>query len=116
VTGERRFLRASPVSRHTLAIAAALFITVTFRFAQHTGSWIIGILVAVVFFAIGGIFLAPTIAFLAFGSFAVFYAAVDILVIEPVAWVLERDEFDRWVKMMSLVLLLIGFHFDMLVS
>lgn len=39
---------------------------------------------------------------------------IDVLILEPIAWALERPALDKWIKAMSLVLLLIGFHFDFL--
>ena len=98
------------------AIAAILFIAVGVRFKEHTGSWVLGVLGALVFVAVGGIFFVPMIAFAILGSLAALGAVFDALAIEPLAWLLERDEFDRWVKVTSLALLLIGFHFDLLIS
>jgi hypothetical protein len=41
---------------------------------------------------------------------------LDILLIEPLAWILERPSLDRLVKLFALLLLIIGFHFDLLAS
>ena len=41
---------------------------------------------------------------------------VDTLVFEPLAWVLDRDAVERWIKVTSVLLLLTGFHFDLLAS
>ena len=43
-------------------------------------------------------------------------AVFDVLVIEPIAWLLERKHLGKLIKLGSLVLLIIGFHFDLLAS
>lgn len=42
--------------------------------------------------------------------------STDILMIEPLAWLLERQSLDKLIKAGSILLLLIGFHFDLLAS
>ncbi len=39
---------------------------------------------------------------------------IDTFLFEPVAWILERPALDRWIKLFALLLLIIGFHFDLL--
>jgi hypothetical protein len=116
VEDEGEFLRSSRLSRFMFFVAALLFVVVTMRFAQYCGSWMIGVVIAIVFMTIGGFLFTPIVAFLILGPLAVFGGVFDMLVIEPIAWLLERDALDRWVKVTALVLLLIGFHFDMLAS
>lgn len=48
--------------------------------------------------------------------FNIILAVIDGLIIEPLAWILERPALDWWVKVFSVLLLMIGFFFDMLGS
>jgi hypothetical protein len=41
---------------------------------------------------------------------------MDLFVIEPFAWLVERPSIDRLIKLVGVALLLIGFHFDLLAS
>jgi hypothetical protein len=41
---------------------------------------------------------------------------IDMLLIEPIAYILEIGHLDRWLKIGSLLLIFIGFHFDLLAS
>jgi len=45
-----------------------------------------------------------------------FGVLIDLAILEPMAWLLERKMVDRWVKIISVVLLILGFHFDLLAS
>jgi hypothetical protein len=47
---------------------------------------------------------------------AVLVAAIDVLLITPVAWVLEQPYADKVIKIASVLLLLVGFHFELLAS
>lgn len=58
----------------------------------------------------------PIFLFAAILFFVGFASAFDALVIEPLAWILERPLVDRYIKVLSLLLLIIGFHFDILAS
>lgn len=41
---------------------------------------------------------------------------LDIILIEPVAWVLEREYLDKIIKLLAFLALIVGFHFDFLAS
>lgn len=41
---------------------------------------------------------------------------IDTVIIQPTAWALDRPHVTDWVKVISVLLLLIGFHFDLLSS
>lgn len=62
------------------------------------------------------IFTFPVMVF--FGSVvaSLLGATIDMLLIEPLAWVLKQPALDRLVKLVSLSLLVLGFHFDLLAS
>jgi hypothetical protein len=50
------------------------------------------------------------------GFLALIGLLLDVLLIEPVAWLLERDKLDRWIKLFAFILLITGFHFDFLAT
>lgn len=60
--------------------------------------------------------ISPVITILFFLIFALLGLLVDSFLIEPVAWVIERKHIDKWIKVISMLLILIGFHFDLLSS
>jgi hypothetical protein len=60
--------------------------------------------------------LSPFVTIALIATFSWAGMVFDMLILEPIAWVLDRDHLDRWVKLASLVVLLIGFHFDLLAS
>ncbi len=41
---------------------------------------------------------------------------IDVLMIEPIAWVLERESLNDKLRKASLLFIVIGFHFDYLAS
>jgi hypothetical protein len=47
---------------------------------------------------------------------AVLALFIDYLMIKPLAWILEREEIERLIKVISVAVLLVGFHFDLLAS
>jgi hypothetical protein len=47
---------------------------------------------------------------------ALFGTALDSMVVEPVARALMNEWLDKWIKVLSVLLLLLGFHFDLLAS
>ena len=50
------------------------------------------------------------------GSFMFIYLLFNSCVVEPLAWTLERPYVDKVIKLVSVLMLLIGFHFDLLAS
>lgn len=60
--------------------------------------------------------IAPLIAALLLLLPVVILLLIDLFIIEPVAWLLERESVDKLTKAGSLFLLLLGFHFDLLAS
>lgn len=41
---------------------------------------------------------------------------IDLIVIEPLAWMLERRNIDKWIKIVAILFIFLGFHFDLLAS
>lgn len=58
----------------------------------------------------------PLITLLLIASGALIGLLVDVLLIEPIAWVLERPSLDRIAKLSGLFFFIVGFHFDLLTS
>jgi hypothetical protein len=48
--------------------------------------------------------------------FTAFALIIDLVVFKGLAWLLEGSEIENWIKIISLLLLLVGFHFDLLAS
>jgi hypothetical protein len=74
------------------------------------------------------IWLVAAVSFIASATMAPFIVAISVMIasvlgllidtlfIEPVAWLVERPRLERSGKVLSIALLLIGFHFDLLAS
>jgi len=45
-----------------------------------------------------------------------FVLLVDFVIIRRIAWLLERPKVENWFRIISLIFLVIGFHFDLLAS
>jgi hypothetical protein len=60
--------------------------------------------------------LSPLVTVLAIMLLTVFGLVINWIFIKPLAWILEHPAFDRWVKIASLLFLLVGFHFELLAS
>jgi exoribonuclease II len=45
-----------------------------------------------------------------------FLIVIDLAIVEPLAYVVEKSSLDKPIKIVSLVLLIVGFAFDMLSS
>lgn len=48
--------------------------------------------------------------------FSIVFSVIGLLIIHPLAWVLKREQISQNAKIFSVILLLIGFHFDLLAS
>jgi hypothetical protein len=78
--------------------------------------WSVGLVQAVPLYFVVVVTVSPVVtALLIFGVIAL-GLVVDTLVFEPLAWVLDRDAVERWIKVTSVLLLVAGFHFDLLAS
>lgn len=74
------------------------------------------IIVAVLVFVFAFSFITPIIAAILWSLPMIIMLLVDVVLIEPTAWLLEREAIDKLIKVGSILLLLIGFHFDLLAS
>ncbi len=56
------------------------------------------------------------LVFIEQGSFSILYLFFNSFIVEPFAYILERPHIDKVVQIISVLMLLIGFHFDLLAS
>ena len=61
-------------------------------------------------------FITPLLMPIAIVVLIISLTIVDLFVFKPMAWLLEKKEVENWIRVISLFLLLIGFHFDFLAS
>jgi hypothetical protein len=79
-------------------------------------AWYVIIIAAAIAYFLLLLTLSPIVTFILVVSYLLLGLLVDSLLIEPLAWMLERESFDRVIKVVSLLLLATGFHFDLLAS
>ncbi len=60
--------------------------------------------------------IGPALTFVAVVTLLAVGMAIDMAFIEPFAWLLEHPYLEKIIKTASLLLLLVGFHFDLLAS
>jgi hypothetical protein len=65
---------------------------------------------------LASISVAPCITLILILTLMFLGALIDTVLIDPLAWVLDRSALDRWIKVGSVLLLIAGFHFDLLSS
>lgn len=58
----------------------------------------------------------PIILIITSALLTILLVGIDTVLIEPLAWILERETVDKLIKIVSAILLLFGFHFDLLAS
>jgi hypothetical protein len=73
---------------------------------------------AFAYFAVGLFLYLFSAVFIALGGLLAFVSGwlLDSILIEPMAWILRHSDAERWVKALSAILILVGFHFDLLAS
>jgi hypothetical protein len=94
------------------SIAAAIIAARTV--ARLGAAWYWSLLSGVI---VGGVFAAtivPIALVLLLLGISFSAVVVDVMVARPLAWVLDRDTADRWLKVLAAAMLIIGFHFDLL--
>ena len=101
-------------SINTLLTLAFLIYTVV-RIWGEFGLVVGTIFVAVSLIIYNGV-VCPLITLLLIASGAIIGLLVDVILIEPIAWVLERPSLDRIAKLSGLIFFIVGFHFDLLTS
>lgn len=77
--------------------------------------WIV-LIEAVIIFGCLLVSISPLITVCVIVLLIGFELAINFVLIRPLAWALEHPSLDRFTKVMSLLLLLIGFHFELLAS
>lgn len=81
---------------------------------HHTG-WIV-LIEAIIIFGCLLVSVSPLITVFAVILLIGFEFMINLVLIKPLAWALEHPSLDRFTKVMSLLLLLVGFHFELLAS
>lgn len=82
---------------------------------EYLDWWMI-IILAIISYSLFLITISPILTVFVILFFSGIGALVDFILIEPLAWCLERKHIDKWVKIISVILLIVGFHFDLLAS
>lgn len=78
-------------------------------------SWIV-LIEAIVIFGCLLVSISPILTVLTIVSLILMELLVNSVAIKPLAWMLEHPSLDRLTKLVSLLLLLLGFHFELLAS
>ena len=79
------------------------------------GGWLTIISAAVGYFVLL-VSISPVMTILTLFVVSLLGLLIDFLIVEPIAWIIERPHIDKWVKIMAVILLILGFHFDLLAS
>lgn len=82
----------------------------------YTVGWGILILEFIIIFGCLLVSIAPIFTVLTVIGLTTAGLAVNSLIIKPLAWILENPSLDRFIKIASLLFLLLGFHFELLAS
>jgi hypothetical protein len=61
-------------------------------------------------------FISPIVISAIIFGLTFFVTIVDFFIIRRIAWLLESPKVENWIKITSLIFLLVGFHFDLLAS
>ena len=85
-------------------------------FLRNGFAWWLQLIAVLIGYCIAIVTLSPIVTIVSILLLLSLGVLVDSLIIEPTAWILERPALDRWTKVLALLLLLIGFHFDFLTS
>jgi len=79
-------------------------------------TWIIACLFLWLILNFYQVMISPLLVFVGALFFFVLSVVIDSFLIEPIAWILEREHVDKWIKLGAAVMLVAGFHFDLLAS
>lgn len=102
---------------NTINYAICFLLTILIIFLihlQYTG-WTFLIEMAIIFGCLL-ISISPLMTVLMILTFIFIGLAINSGFIKPLAWLLEHPSFDRFTKIVSLLFLLMGFHFELLAS
>lgn len=67
-------------------------------------------------FIVNLLFLSPVMVTTIIIGLTIVGTLFDVVIIDNLAWLLERPKVENWIRVISLILLLVGFHFDLLAS
>ena len=109
---EMRKFNANVFTRINLFVLAAA----TSAAFWLNGHEVLAVILFPVFVVIYGIFIAPIVTVVIFTSMSLIGLLIDTVLIEPIALVLDREYLDKLVKVVGILMLIIGFHFDLLSS
>lgn len=84
-----------------------------FNFLSELINWI-GVITGGFF--INLLFFSPMLIAVVSSILAITVLAIDLLIIDPIAYLLRRKKLEKWISVISFGFLLIGFHFDLLSS
>jgi uncharacterized membrane protein YdcZ (DUF606 family) len=96
-------------------IALYLLISENLSFSSPLPWWAWLLMTPAIFLAVYGV-VSPFVTSLVIILSMLLGLIIDTIFIEPLAWIMERESIDRLIKIVSIALLLIGFHFDLLAS
>lgn len=96
-------------------ISFILTIFVVLLINPQQAGWIV-LIEAAIIFACLLVSISPIITVLAILVLILFGLLLNSIFVKPLAWTLENPSLDRFTKIASLFLLLIGFHFELLAS
>jgi len=102
--------RTNRILAATLAIALAVLLIV------RTGDLLSALFCGVLVYAYGGGSVMPLVTVMMTLIAVAVGLVIDLLVIEPVAWFIEHERVENRIKAFSILLLVVGFHFDLLAS
>ncbi len=104
------------MQNYWIVLTAVLFFVIKsqYEYADTAITWIILEILAI--FLLVLLTLGPLVTFL--GHFAIFVIVflLDVSIILPMAWILERKSMGKMMKGLSFLLLCVGFMFDLLSS
>lgn len=96
-------------------VSFALTVLIMFLIKPQQTGWVF-LLEAVIIFGCLLISISPIVTVLTIMFLILLGLLINAIFIRPLAWTLENPSLDRFTKIASLLLLLIGFHFELLAS
>jgi hypothetical protein len=108
-------LHHSKLSNLNYLICFVLTVIIVSSVELHPSPWIFLVEATIIFFCLL-VSISPTLTVVTIISITMAGLLFNSIVIKPLAWVLEHPALDRFTKFASLLLLLGGFHFELLSS
>ena len=104
-----------PMHWINLAISSVYALFIFFQAFTQAGL-VAALILTPIMFALASLLLSPLVIVATITGGALLVALTDILFIVPTAWLLERQSWEKILKVSSAGLLLFGFHLDLLAS